>query len=223
MGYNSQKKCMRNSIFILVTLFAATFANAQITKIGEVTADNLKVDNDKFATGNVLYSQISQGTQVSIKLYNLSNAYIQEYKTININKMSADNLIDIRQMSRNFFTTDGKICFLYKEISGSYPNYVIEKCQIIDEDGNVVYDVTDKPWYENSVVWSIDGAYYLVLPDLKSSPVKWYIYAIPGNGETQDISSTSAPRYNSRKYVHNAHVLIDSNERTYNMQGQEVR
>lgn len=49
------------------------------------------------------------------------------------------------------------------------------------------------------------------------------IYSLPGSGETQDISSNSAPRYSSRKYLLNDQVLIDSNERTYTVQGLEVK
>ena len=68
---------MRNSIFIIAALFAATFANAQITKVGEV-AGRLQVYTNSMTIGNVLYSRINQGAQISIKLYNLSGAYIQE-------------------------------------------------------------------------------------------------------------------------------------------------
>ena len=214
---------MRKSIFVLAALFAATFANAQITKVGEV-AGRLQVYTNNMAIGNVLYSQIRQGAQVSIKLYNLSGVFIQEYKTININKVAEGNEFQIEHLSKNYFTTDGKICFLYHEYSGSYPDFVVEKCHIMDEDGNIVYDITDKPFYEGSTVYNIGDTYYLVLHGLLSTD-KSYIYALPGNGdETTDVNEVSAPRHNNaRKYLHNDQVLIDSNEKTYTIQGQEVR
>ena len=214
---------MKKSIFILAALFAATSVNAQITKVGEVTG-RLQVYTNDMAIGNVLYSRVINGSQVSIKLYNLSGAYMQEFKTININKLAPDNEIQVEHLSRNYFTTDGKICLLYHEYSGAYPDFVVEKCQVIDEDGNVVYDITDKPFYEGSGVYNINGTYYLIMQYRVSSPNKSYIYALPGNGEiSEDVEAPSAPRHNARKYLHNDQVLIDNNDKTYNMQGQEVR
>lgn len=213
---------MRKSIFIIAALFAATFANAQITKVGEV-AGRLQVYTNSMTVGNVLYSRINQGTQISIKLYNLSGAYIQEYKTININKLAADNECQIEHLSKNYFTTDGKICFLYHEYSGMYPDFVVKKCQIIDEDGNVVYDIADKPFYEGSAVYNIGNIYYLVLEGLLSTDNS-YIYALPGNGETsEDVATPSAPRHNARKYLHNDHILIENANHIYNLTGQEVK
>ncbi len=213
---------MKKSIFILAALFAATLANSQITKVGEV-AGRLQVYTNSMTVGNVLYSRINQGTQISIKLYNLSGAYIQEYKTININKLAADNECQIEHLSKNYFTTDGKVCFLYHEYSGMYPDFVVKKCQIIDEDGNVVYDIADKPFYEGSAVYNIGNIYYLVLGGLLSADNS-YIYALPGNGEiNEDVATPSAPRNNARKYLYNDQVLIDNNEKTFTVTGQEVR
>ena len=213
---------MRKSIFVLAALFAATVANAQITKVGEV-AGRLKVHTDNSTIGNVLYSEIKQESQVSIKIYNLSGTFIQEYKTININKEAAANSVYVEHISKNYFTSDGKICFLYYEYSGTYPNFVVVKCHVMDEDGKVVYDFTDVPFHEGSYVYNIDGAYYLVIEDILTSPSKSYIYALPGSGEATDVDEVSAPRRNIRKYLQNDQVLIDSNDKTYTIQGQEVR
>lgn len=210
---------------MLAALFAATFANAQITKVGEV-AGRLEVYTNNSAIGNILYSssKTEDGSQVSIKLYNLSGAYMQEYKTININKLAAGNSYYIEHLSRNYFTTDGKISFLYHEYSGTnFLDFVVEKCQVIDEDGNVVYDITDKPFCEGTAVYNIDGAYYLVMRDIKNSDNS-YIYALPGNGKiSEDVTTPSAPCRNTRKYLHNDQVLIEDADHTYTMQGQEVK
>lgn len=214
---------MKNkSIFLLAVLFAATFANAQITKVGEVEG-RLQMYTNNMTVGNVLYSEIKQGAQVIIKLYNLSGAFIQEYKTITLNKVAEDNDIQIEHLSKNYFTTDGKICFLYHEYSGQYPNFVVEKCQVIDEDGNIVYDITEKPFYEGSSVYRIGNAYYLVFYALLSVD-KSYIFALPGNGNTSDdVVTPSAPRRTARKFLHNDQVLIDNNEQIFNAQGARVR
>lgn len=214
---------MKKSIFILAALIAVTVVNAQITKVGEV-AGQLAVYTNAMTVGNVLYSKVKQGSQVSIKLYNLSGAFIQEYKTININKVAEGNEFQVEHLSKNYFTTDGKICFLYHEYSGSYPNFVVEKCQIIDEDGNVVYNIAEKPFYEGSAVYNIGGTYYLVLNGLLSTE-KSYIYALPGNGDSgQGLESASAPRKSSaRKYLRQDQVLIENSDHTYTVTGQEVK
>jgi len=51
---------------------------------------------------------------------------------------------------------------------------------------------------------------------------KTYIYALPAKGATKnhEVSST---KIESRKYLRNDQVLIDSNERTYTLTGQQVR
>lgn len=215
---------MKKFTIIFAALFAATFANAQITKVGEV-AGHLQIHSYDRLIGNVMYSQIDQEAQVSIKLYNLSGSNIQEYKTINISKVAVSNKFQVEHLSRNYFTTDGKICFLYHEYSGSLPNFVVEKCQVIDEDGNVVYDVTEKPFYEGSEVYNIDGIYYLIIYDFLGSNNTSYIYALPGNGDTSvDVMSPISPRRSAtRKLLHNDQVLIENADHTYTMQGQEVK
>lgn len=213
---------MKKTIFILAALFTATFANAQITKVGEV-AGQLAVYTNAMTVGNVLYSKVKQGSRVSIKLYNLSGAFIQEYKTININKVAEENEFQIEHLSRNYFTTDGKICFLYHEYSGSYPNFVVEKCQIIDEDGNVVYNIAEKPFYEGSAIYNIGDTYYLVLNGLLPTE-KSYIYALPGNGDSaQDIVFPSAPHKSARKILNNDQVYIENADHTYTLTGQQVK
>lgn len=50
------------------------------------------------------------------------------------------------------------------------------------------------------------------------------LYSLPGNGEATDVDEVSVPQRNiARKYINNDQVLIDSNEKTYNMKGQLVR
>ena len=214
---------MKKSIFILAALFAATFANAQIIRVGEI-AGRLKMFTNNMTVGNILYSEIDQGSQVLIKLYNLSGAYIQEYKTITLNKQTASNSYDIGHLSRNYFTTDGKICFLYHEYSGTYYlDRVVEKCQVIDEDGNVVYDIPEKPFCDETQVYNINGAYYLVIPDI-SVTERSYIYSLPGNGESgQGVESPSAPRKAARKVLKKDQVLVENADKTYTLNGQEVK
>jgi hypothetical protein len=49
------------------------------------------------------------------------------------------------------------------------------------------------------------------------------IYSLPGNGVPTEIQDVSSPHRNSRKYIENNQVLIDSNEKTYTITGQQVK
>lgn len=50
------------------------------------------------------------------------------------------------------------------------------------------------------------------------------IYSVPGKGgDYAGTTNPSAPKRNTRKYINEAQVLVDSNEKTYNMQGLQVK
>ena len=53
---------------------------------------------------------------------------------------------------------------------------------------------------------------------------KYYtnVYSVPGNGEAQAISNPS-PKRNARKIAREGQVLVETENNTYTLQGQEVK
>ena len=91
-----------------------------------------------------------------------------------------------------------------------------EQSEIYNEDGELIATIKGN----NPALVEVNDKYLLIS---RQENDKTYIYSVPGNGESANVSKVSAPRYNTRKYLHDNQVLFDSNERTYNMQGQQVK
>ncbi len=164
------------------------------------------------AIGNVVYSTQENENNTIVTLYN--NTF-DVYKSVTINKVSNGNSSYVEQTSKNFFTTDGKICFLYYESSGTYPNFTMHQVKIIDEDGNTIYDCVDKPFFEGSQVYLIDGNYYLFLQELTNLgeqivAYRTLIYSLPGHGVPTDLDTPAAPARttNARKVVEDGQLYI---------------
>ncbi len=197
-------------LFSVLALGAMTMS-AQITKVGTIEGE-CRVYTDNTAIGNVVYSEQENENNTIVTLYD--NTF-DVYKSVTINKVSNGNSSYVEQTSKNFFTIDGKICFLYYESSGTYPNFTMHQVKIIDEDGNTVYDCVDKPFFEGSQVYLIDGNYYLFLEGLahidgEFKADKTYIYSLPGHGVPTDLETPTAPARttNARKVVENGQMYI---------------
>ena len=150
-------------------------------------------------------------------------------------------------ISKNIFSIDGKwACIVafpsshgYSDYSGDY--YIYTEFEIRNEDGTILATI---PYYYNeldshnyggdSEIKLVKAGNTLKLFVPKYSKYddcdgcggyygEYDIYSLPGNGDMLDIQSISAPHNNARKFLHNNHVLIESNKNTYNMQGQQVR
>ena len=191
------------------------FADAQITLLQTF-------DEPVFVTANISCSSMvppvgcyiespyfyaassHQDNQTVVNLYNKDDFSL--YKSISIDK----RFIYISLVSTNILTTDGKVCFCLSNHSG-------QSC-IYNEDGELVTTINAAHPY----ITNVNGKFLLICcDDYYATSV--YIYSLPGNGEATDVNEVSAWHHNARKYLHNDQVLIDSNERTYNLQGQQVK
>lgn len=221
---------MKKSIFILAAVFAVTFANAQITL--EHTFDHeisagwgiAILESGKFGDanriiGNYLYEKDEENQKIYI--YDANNCNL--LKTFTTEEGTSYFLI-----SRGIFTTDNKWSFVtFKQTTIKGWDVGYEACnyyyeiKIQSEDGNVIATLSTQAFCEDMVtLLKVGNDYKLVVEKNK----KYDYYSLPGNGEVADVSEVYAPRQNkARKFLHNDLVLIDSDERTYNMQGQEVK
>ena len=214
---------MKKSIFILAALFAASFANAQITLEhtfdGQVWATT-RYHADVYCDNNdapYFYSYDNQ----QLKLYD-KNTY-ELYKTYSYTIPSVQYpWVNIWYVTKNIFTTDGKTAFIFcfDEEDGDAQDY----CKIIDEDGNVIFDFNNSKLdsYLFTLV-QINGQYKLLAREKKGAGAKTYLYSLPGNGEAQDIVSPSSPKRSARKITRDGQVLVETENNTYTLQGAEVK
>lgn len=157
------------------------------------------------------------------------NAPRVNYKTLTINKADPINYVSIAQVSRNYFTTDGKISFIYDEYSGSLNSgFIIERSEIINEDGQIVYSF-GKNYGEGCPVYKIGEHHYLLRETLTKIGTdniwKTNIYQLPGNGEpSTDIDSAPAitPRA-IRKAIHQGQIIVNTPEHDYTVDGQTLK
>lgn len=215
---------MKKSIFILAALFAATFANAQIT-LEHTFNTGVYGSSEIYIRGQVLYTQspylfnfeADDNGNITINLFNTDDFSL--YKTTNIHLNISKQFL-LYHVSRNILTTDNKTCFI---VTASYG---CDKSYIYDEDGQLVetingidpklYKVNDQYllltylYSEEGYLWSGEGSLT-------------YVYSLPGNGETQEVSTPSSPKRNARKVAHEGRVLVETGSNTYTLQGQEVK
>lgn len=226
---------MKKSVFILAALFAATFANAQITLEATILANcttlvcNQKLPNDfdfgKFCIYSGSFSEES-GTEEFLTFYNVDGSLYK--RTIIPNTVTAHRF---SYMSTNLFTTDNKIAFL---VVDGYPSHLY----CYDEDFQLVYDFGEVDNYCNSDFWQentenrdcfrvsiVNNEYKVIVyregqgNDLKQID----IYSLPGDGKPQAISTPSSPKRSTRKIAREGQVLVETENNTYTLQGQEVK
>lgn len=220
---------MKKSICILVTLFAATFANAQITLEhtfdheisagwGIAVLEGGKYGDANRIIGNYLYEKDEENQKLYI--YDANNCNL--LKTFTTEEGTSYCLI-----SRGIFTTDNKWSFVtFKQTTTKGWDIGYEPCnyyyeiKIQSEDGSVIETLSTQAFCEDGVTLLKVGNDYKLVVEKNN---KYDYYSLPGNGEVTDVSEVSAPRRNARKYINNDQVLIDSNERTYTVQGNEAR
>lgn len=208
---------MKKSIFILAALFAATFANAQITLLHTFNT-GVYGSPEIYIRGQVLYTQspylfnfeADDNGNMTINLFNTDDFSL--YKTTNIHLNISMRFL-LYHVSRNILTTDNKTCFIFTASYGS------DKSYIYDEDGQLVETINgiDPEFYKVN-------DQYLLLTYLHSEEGSLtYVYSLPGNGEAQEVSTPSSPKRNARKVAREGRVLVETGNNTYTLQGQEVK
>ncbi len=109
---------------------------------------------------------------------------------------------------------------------GLNSGYRIDGYYIVDEDGIVHKSFVGEDGYTDSKsprLTKIRNEYKLIA---YKNTEDYYteIYSVPGKGgDYAGTTNPSAPKRNTRKYINEAQVLVDSNEKTYNMQGLQVK
>ncbi len=208
---------MKKSIFILTALFAATFANAQITLL-HIFESNVSVTVNPYASiygYNIEAPYFYESDQDSNNEGLILNLYEKDdfslYKSVHITNIGDCGFAEL--VSRNIFTTDNKVCFTVTTGDG--------KLCIYNEDGQLVETLLEGGYGYNSYIVSVDGKYLLIVS--KSYGQGARIYSLPGNGEAQDVETPSAPRKSARKVLKKDQVYIESPDHIYDTQGKMVR
>lgn len=209
---------MKKSIFILAVLFLTTIANAQITL--EHTFDGwVKISQDIIVS---LADEPFSGEFITDK----NNGVITIYDANNMSVLKAITTNgEVKFLSRGIFTTDSKFAYILmiRDENASDINSRLHY-YIYDENGAVLADLGTAAYQEGtSCIFKVGDTYKLLLHKCLSGSYQAEVYSLPGNGEVTDVNEVSAPRRNTRKYINNDQVLIDSNDRTYTVQGNEVK
>ena len=251
---------MKKSIFFIAALFAATFANAQITKewtgrIGElgtgiqaIEASDFRPIGPYFLTwreiGSTGYYDIINAmtlkTEVSLQMNETGKGFINIFGGIKDDEKAYF-------FSKGIFSTDGKwACLVYVATgqgtigggaAAGMTYNIYTKAEIRNEDGTVLATI---PYYNDEADYgSLRGAKIrlvkagntlkLYVPQNKEeNPSQyvenWDIYSLPGDGSALDLVSVSSPtNMPSRKFIQNDQVLIESDNRTFDLQGQRMK
>lgn len=217
---------MKKSIFVLATLFVATFANAQITLEHTMT-----VPTDDY---NIVFPNIDGHTDPSFSLLGdiiyFKNRKNGEESILDLHTYSTTVLPTITDgeiwyIAKNYFTLDNRICFIVWKKNGELQNTdEQEHLYLYDQNGVIVQDLGSGRWCTCGFFPLSNGQFMFRIGRVHmDGTTDIEFYSLPGNGAAQDISNVSAPRSNARKYLHKDQVLIDSNDKTYTLQGHEVK
>lgn len=222
---------MKKSIFIIAALLAATFSKAELTPdytfpSSDASSYILPAD---FLTYDVQLPKnfpttlpqcpflLRYNVQGDNATYTLLNPFdYSEYKTIDPVLFNNDNY-KLLAAVYDVFVVD-KLAFLLAKTDGS-------SFKIIDEDGNVILEQRDQEtWWgitQFGSVWKL-----VTTTPYGSNGVISKIYTFPGDGSmpqaAQAISNPS-PKKNARKVAREGQVLVETENSTYTLQGQEVK
>ena len=209
---------MKKSIFVLAASFAATFANAQITLLHTFESwATISVNPYADFYGYDLEAPYFYDLTISngiVTLYNTEDFSV--YKTISTPHVGSGFACYL--VSRNILTTDNKVCFAITNESDRLNNIYI-----YNEDAQLIATIKG----QTPCLVKVKGKYYLIAHGYTSTEDgdKYYtcVYSVPGNGDLgEDIYTPAAP-CNARKVLKNDQVLIESNGRTYDAKGQELK
>ena len=194
---------MRKTIFIIAALFAATFANAQITLERTFEGGNLQVCTNG---GNHSWNETTEYQAPYFFIWDESEYGASEYscwlelydpETLELYKrLVFKQYTLIYYITQNIFTTDNKVTF-------------IANGKIMDEDGKVVFDMNLDSYkgigpYD---LVKIKGEYKLLVHVNDDGVGKTLLYSLPGNGEVQAISTPSSPKRSAHKIARDGQVL----------------
>lgn len=211
MGYNWHKKNMKKFILIIAALFAVTFAKAQITL--ENTYNSVLIiteyQGSPFTVYGDIYASFNFGTN-TVDIIDANSLQIITTQTYSHWFIAA----------KGYFSSTNEVMILTEQ-----NNHAV----LLSQSGSIIQDLGENPVVSSgygpmpSIKTLSDGSCKLNIVFQQNGTYITKLYSLPGNGVVTDLSEVSAPRNNARKYLHNDQVLIDSNNKTYNVQGQEVK
>lgn len=224
---------MKKSIFIFAALFATTFANAQITLEHTfdgwftISADmygdlynyvqspyfynvlvNTKDNNAPQPASPERVKKTKEESKVIVNLYDIEDYSL--YKSIQIDPETYVRMLCL--VSRNILSTDNKVCFCLFD-DGDEESY------IYNEDGELIATIKGT---SPSIV-RVNEKYLLISRYSKNDKHFTYIYSLPGNGESNVEQVSSPSRSSVRKFTRNGQVLVQTDNNTYSIQGQEIK
>jgi hypothetical protein len=204
---------MRKSIFILSVLFA-TFANAQITL--EHTFDG-RIYDLPFSGGEYIYTLGDIFVQ-----YSNGNKYVIDAHTYNAT-IVPDVIANqgLWLTAKGYLTTDSRICFIVS--NGDKTTNETHQISIYDENGTKIQDLGSCNDESLKVFQLRNGEYKLSFCRKIGENYQTEIYSFPGNGEAQAVSTPSSPKRAARKIAREGQVLVETENNTYTLQGQEVK
>lgn len=224
---------MKKSIFIIAALCAATFANAQITlekTFGEELSLGAGIPIMQGCTIRTAYININNTPQFlgpyAVEPQWFSHGAIYDvYDLHTLNHIKTFNSSDMAPadcypyfISRGFFTTDNKWAWAY--VKQTYP--YDEDLYIVTEDNTELLHVSQIV-SQGICIIKVGEQYKLLVVTNEGGDYATRLYSLPGKGDSgQDISTPVAPR-NSRKVLKKDQVLVENADKTYTLQGQEVK
>lgn len=239
---------MKKSIFILAALFAATFANAQISlKYSLKSSDGLVApasgpiglqgDRD-FEDGGVKVSTLPElpfyvkNTEEDGCTF-LNPFDFSVYKILGVERTL--NLL-ASQMGYNNETSEST--FISGPLAITYDIFAVDKIAILRrEEGTAHYRIVDE---DENILWETSGdgttnlwinkygnEWHLYVMKYAQGQYISEIYAFPGDGSMPDaasaVSTPSSPQRSIRKIARNGQVLVEAENKTYTVQGTEVK
>ena len=206
---------MKKFTFILAALFAATFANAQITleHTFSGTIDAPLIAQDVFGD----YYVVRNTSTNTVTVYNANDYSV-------IWSITAPK-VNVNLFSSNIFTTDGKFACLVRVVDETKTDQTRTHLYVYNEDNTVIADLGTSWDYECSYFVKLSTGYKLLVEKVDSDfHFSTDLYSLPGNGEpSTDIVTTSSPKRSARKIARDGQVLIETETNTYTLQGAEVK
>ena len=235
---------MKKSIFILVALFAATFANAALTPdykfisqtdviypaqwiFNQLQFETSQYEPYAFRVGTELPcpfyvkivedSSAPEGAKYSLLKASDYTPYRPDLNFVSVfgeNKQPMLAAYDI-------FAVD-KLAFIINTNTSSSSSSYDKYYQIIDEDNNILLDLGNASWYINKY----GDTWKLIVVSGDETKMETEIYLLPGDGSmpgsSQAISNPAAHHAN-KKIIREGQVLVETENNTFNLRGQEVK
>ena len=216
---------MKKTIFILAALCAATFANAQITL--EKTYNGALYPFTYPDFNRMIYGDI----------------YIEyQYNTDNIYTIVVYDAYSYDELTRFTIPTGYASWFVAARGYFSNSNEVIT---LLPQNGHLVLISESGELFQDLGEIYVDGVGVGTIPQILTlsdgscklwftvdegfnnetglSSFGTYIYSLPGNGKAQSVSKPSSPKRSARKIAREGQVLVETENNTFTLQGQEVK